>query len=122
MHDTLPLLIDSDFPALHRDRLETVQANLGYRCNQSCSHCHVGASPLQTAKTFRIQRAKRLLNETDLPMTEIAFRSGFKSLRRFNTVFQELYGRPPSRMRRRPKTVAPEAHRFHSHEAMLNAG
>ncbi|MDD9925149.1 MAG: helix-turn-helix domain-containing protein [Rhodospirillaceae bacterium] len=63
---------------------------------------HIGASPLQTAKTFRVQRAKRLLNETDLPMTEIAFRAGFKSVRRFNSVFRELYGRAPSEMRRGP--------------------
>ncbi len=45
MRDTLPLLIDTDFPPLRRGRLETVQANLGYRCNQSCFHCHVAASP-----------------------------------------------------------------------------
>jgi AraC family transcriptional regulator of adaptative response / DNA-3-methyladenine glycosylase II len=61
---------------------------------------YIGASPVQAAQTFRIQRAKRLLNDTDLSMTEIAFASGFKSLRRFNAVFAELYGRPPSMMRR----------------------
>jgi radical SAM/Cys-rich protein len=44
MHATLPLLGDS-FPALHRARLETLQVNLGYRCNQSCLHCHVNAGP-----------------------------------------------------------------------------
>jgi radical SAM/Cys-rich protein len=45
MHDCLPLLQPSDFPVLARDRLETVQVNLGYRCNQSCLHCHVNAGP-----------------------------------------------------------------------------
>lgn len=45
MHATLPLLIDSDFPALQRDELETLQVNLGYRCNQQCLHCHVNANP-----------------------------------------------------------------------------
>lgn len=45
MHATLPLLEDTDFPALRRARLETVQVNLGYRCNQQCLHCHVNASP-----------------------------------------------------------------------------
>jgi radical SAM/Cys-rich protein len=44
MHATLPLLGDS-FPALRRARLETLQVNLGYRCNQSCLHCHVNAGP-----------------------------------------------------------------------------
>jgi radical SAM/Cys-rich protein len=48
MHDTVHLLHVTDFPALQRRRLETVQANLGYRCNQSCVHCHVAASPKRT--------------------------------------------------------------------------
>ena len=60
---------------------------------------HVGASPVRTAQTFRVQRAKRLLNDTDMTMTEIAFASGFNSLRRFNAVFAGLYGRPPSSLR-----------------------
>lgn len=52
--------------------------------------------PLQVARTVRIQRAKRLLAEGELPMTEVAYRSGFGSVRRFNAAFSELYGRPPS--------------------------
>lgn len=48
MRETLPLLLQTDFPPLRRDRLETLQANLGYRCNQSCLHCHVAASPQRT--------------------------------------------------------------------------
>ncbi|MCU0928501.1 MAG: arsenosugar biosynthesis radical SAM protein ArsS [Burkholderiaceae bacterium] len=48
MHATLPLLAATTFPALRRDRLDTLQVNLGYRCNQSCLHCHVGASPQRT--------------------------------------------------------------------------
>jgi len=62
---------------------------------------HVGASPVQTAKTLRLHRAKRLLDDTDFPMTEIAYRAGFKSLRRFNAAFIDLYKRPPSDFRRR---------------------
>jgi len=49
-----------------------------------------------------MQRAKRLLDSTDLSMTEIAYRAGFGSLRRFNAVFVEIYRRPPSAVRRRP--------------------
>ncbi|MGD8999668.1 MAG: arsenosugar biosynthesis radical SAM protein ArsS [Granulosicoccaceae bacterium] len=45
MHATLPLLKNSDFPAVKRGKLETLQVNLGYRCNQSCQHCHVNAGP-----------------------------------------------------------------------------
>ncbi len=48
MHATLPLLRDSTFPALARTRLTTVQVNLGYRCNQTCLHCHVNAGPDRT--------------------------------------------------------------------------
>ncbi|MDO9385776.1 MAG: arsenosugar biosynthesis radical SAM protein ArsS [Thiobacillus sp.] len=48
MHNTLPLLQTTDFPALHRDRFATLQVNLGYRCNQSCLHCHVNAGPNRT--------------------------------------------------------------------------
>ena len=48
MHATLPRLVDTRFPALRRKRLETLQVNLGYRCNQSCLHCHVNAGPTRT--------------------------------------------------------------------------
>ena len=65
-------------------------------------HRHLGASPIQIARTVRMQRAKRLLDSTDLSMTEIAYRAGFGSLRRFNAVFVEIYRRPPSAVRRRP--------------------
>ncbi|WP_237155077.1 bifunctional transcriptional activator/DNA repair enzyme AdaA [Oryzibacter oryziterrae] len=61
---------------------------------------HLGASPGAVARTARVQRAKRLLTETDLPITEVALKSGFNSLRRFNAVFQEVYRRPPSAIRR----------------------
>jgi len=45
MHATLPLLQATGFPALSRHQLTTLQVNLGYRCNQSCVHCHVNAGP-----------------------------------------------------------------------------
>ena len=48
MHATLPLLSQTDFPALKRRALDTLQLNLGYRCNQSCLHCHVNAGPKRT--------------------------------------------------------------------------
>ncbi len=61
---------------------------------------HLGASPIQTAQTLRIGRAKKLLDNTSLPITEIAFLSGFGSVRRFNAAFTKLYGRPPSSVRK----------------------
>jgi radical SAM/Cys-rich protein len=48
MHATLPLLVATDFPPIQRRSLETLQVNLGYKCNQSCLHCHVAASPQRT--------------------------------------------------------------------------
>ena len=45
MHDVYPLLKHSDFPSIKRGNLDTVQVNLGYKCNQSCVHCHVNAGP-----------------------------------------------------------------------------
>ena len=48
MHDTLPLLKKTRFPAINRTRLDTLQVNLGYKCNQSCVHCHVNAGPNRT--------------------------------------------------------------------------
>lgn len=45
MHATLPLLEATDFPAIHRAVLDTLQVNLGYKCNQTCVHCHVNAGP-----------------------------------------------------------------------------
>lgn len=48
MHATLPLLQNTEFPPLRRHKLESLQVNLGYRCNQTCLHCHVNASPTRT--------------------------------------------------------------------------
>jgi len=62
---------------------------------------HVGASPSALAHTRRLQFAKRLLDETRLPITQIALAAGFGSLRRFNDVFQETYGRAPRELRAR---------------------
>jgi AraC family transcriptional regulator, regulatory protein of adaptative response / DNA-3-methyladenine glycosylase II len=61
---------------------------------------HVGVSPKAVAQTRRVLFAKKLVNETDLPLTEIALAAGFGSIRRFNSTFQKLYGKPPRDLRR----------------------
>jgi len=66
---------------------------------------HLDASPLQIAQSLRVQRAKRLLDASDLTIAAVAGRSGFSSTRRMSTAFARLYGRPPSAFRR--KTTAP---------------
>lgn len=48
MRDTRPLLLNTDFPPLQRTALTTLQVNLGYLCNLSCTHCHVNAGPSRT--------------------------------------------------------------------------
>ena len=66
MRDTWPLLEKIEFPPLVRRRLDTLQVNVGYRCNQSCVHCHVGAGP---------QRTEEMAGETiDLVVAVLAHR------------------------------------------------
>ncbi len=48
MKDTTELLVETDFPPLFRSTLQTLQVNLGYLCNLSCTHCHVNAGPKRT--------------------------------------------------------------------------
>lgn len=74
MHPTLPLLEKTDFPALRRARLETLQVNLGYLCNQSCLHCHVNAGPerkeIMTRETVdQIVNYLRVSKATTLDLT-----------------------------------------------------
>ncbi len=60
---------------------------------------HLGASPIKVAQTQRLQFAKQLLDQTALPITEVALASGFSSVRRFNHVMQQVYGRSPRELR-----------------------
>lgn len=61
---------------------------------------HVGASPLSVAHTQRLHFAKRLIDETSLPMQHIATAAGYGSIRRFNDAFRKTYGRSPRELRR----------------------
>ena len=61
----------------------------------------LGVPPIQLLLTRRLLLAKQLLTETILPVTEVAFASGFSSLRRFNDAFTTRYGMPPTRLRKR---------------------
>jgi AraC family transcriptional regulator of adaptative response / DNA-3-methyladenine glycosylase II len=69
----------------------------------------VGASPLALAQTRRLHFAKQLLDDTSLPVTEIALAAGYGSVRRFNEAFKETYKRPPLELRRRHGRGAEEA-------------
>jgi AraC family transcriptional regulator of adaptative response / DNA-3-methyladenine glycosylase II len=61
---------------------------------------HLGASPIAVAQTRRVLLAKQLIQDTGLPMAEVAAAAGFGSIRRFNETFQQLYRRPPKALRR----------------------
>lgn len=71
MHATLSRLETTDFPLITRKRLETLQVNVGYRCNQSCVHCHVGAGPTRTEEMDR---------RTALDVLDFLDSSGVKTL------------------------------------------
>ncbi len=76
---------------------------------------HLGASPVAVAQTRRLHFAKTLIDQTDLPFTQTALASGFKSVRRFNASFQTLYGRTPTELRklaRRQGSSPPGHYRF----------
>jgi AraC family transcriptional regulator of adaptative response / DNA-3-methyladenine glycosylase II len=89
--------------ALEERGLETLAGELGVtsRHLRRVMNAQFGASPIEIAQTGRLLAARRLLNETALSITEIAFASGFRSLRRFNATMKDRYGAPPSQMRGR---------------------
>ena len=88
--------LDSSSVAALSDRLGVTPRHLSRLFMQ-----HLGASPKAVAQTRRLHFAKKLLDETDLPMTEIALASGYGSVRRFNDHIRQVYGRSPSSLRRR---------------------
>jgi transcriptional regulator GlxA family with amidase domain len=59
------------------------------------------ATPSEIAATQRVQAAKRLIDQTAMPLSEIAFAAGFRSIRRFNDAFRATYRRPPSSFRQK---------------------
>lgn len=88
--------------ALDSANVETLAARLGMgeRQLRRLFQQHLGASPISIAQTRRILLAKQLIQDTRLPMTEVAAAAGFGSIRRFNEIFQQLYLRPPKALRR----------------------
>ena len=73
---------------------------------------HLGATPLDVAMTRRVHFAKKLLDETALPISQVAFASGFGSLRRFNSQMRRTYSRTPSELRRRARQQPDEPGRY----------
>jgi len=88
--------------ALDQGNVEALAERLGLGDRQlrRLFRQHLGASPIGIAQTRRILLAKQLIHESRLPMTEVAFASGFGSVRRFNEAFLALFGRAPGELRR----------------------
>jgi AraC family transcriptional regulator, regulatory protein of adaptative response / DNA-3-methyladenine glycosylase II len=88
--------------ALDEAGVETLATRLGVSARHLSRlfQRHLGALPTVVAQTRRLHFAKQLISDTNLSMAEIALASGFKSIRRFNDVFRQFYGRPPSELRR----------------------
>ena len=88
-------------------RVETLaeRLGLGERQLRRLFLQHLGASPIAVAQTRRVLFAKQLIHETRIPMTEIALAAGFGSVRRFNEIFQDLFHRPPSALRRKNSAI-----------------
>lgn len=92
--------------ALTRGTVADLAADLGVtdRHLRRVLAAELGATPIQIAQTQRLLLAKRLLTDTRLTVTEVAFASGFESLRRFNFLFQERYRMRPTDLRRTRET------------------
>ncbi|HEY5830178.1 MAG TPA: Ada metal-binding domain-containing protein [Hyphomicrobiaceae bacterium] len=88
--------------ALDRDTVDALAERLGIgpRHLSRLFAEHLAASPLQVALSLRIQRAKLLLDDTELPVSVVAERAGFSSSRRMSAAFNHLYGRPPYALRK----------------------
>jgi len=82
--------------------LERVAERFGWSSRQirRIVQRELGVSPMELVQTRRLLLAKQLLTETALSITEVAFASGFASLRRFNDAFSGRYGMPPTRLRK----------------------
>ena len=88
--------------ALNERSLEDLAAELGVSARhlRRATEAKLGVSPVELAQSRRLALAKQLVQDTSLPLTEIAFAAGFGSVRRFNAVFSTRMGRSPSSLRR----------------------
>jgi AraC family transcriptional regulator of adaptative response / DNA-3-methyladenine glycosylase II len=104
---------------LDQERLDTLAARLGItdRHLRRAFGAEFGVSPVEFAQTQRLLLAKRLLTDTALPVTEVAFASGFGSVRRFNALFRQRYRLRPGQLRIQrhgsvPAAAAVDVHQF----------
>jgi AraC family transcriptional regulator of adaptative response / DNA-3-methyladenine glycosylase II len=87
---------------LNERTVDELGAELGVsgRHLRRAMEAELGVSPVELAQTRRLALAKQLLQDTTLPLTQVAFAAGFASVRRFNALFRQRFARPPSAVRR----------------------
>jgi AraC family transcriptional regulator of adaptative response / DNA-3-methyladenine glycosylase II len=92
-----------DAGALNEGSLEDLSARIGVTARhlRRLFDEHLGAAPLAVAQTRRLLFAKQLIEESALPLTQIAYAAGFGSVRRFNEAVSSAYGRPAGSLRRK---------------------
>jgi len=97
--------------ALNDAGVDELAAELGVSARhlRRATEARLGVSPVALAQSRRLALAKQLLQDTALPVTQIAFAAGFASVRRFNAAFADAMGAPPSRLRRAHADPAPDA-------------
>jgi AraC family transcriptional regulator of adaptative response / DNA-3-methyladenine glycosylase II len=112
--DSVPRLVSAalgriDAGFLNRASVDDLAASLGVgsRHLRRAVAAELGVTPVELAQSRRMALAKQLLQDSALPMAELAFASGFSSLRRFNSLFRARFGRPPSALRRAHGSGAP---------------
>ncbi len=95
--------------ALNGASVESLAAALGVtsRHLRRAMEAELGVTPVELAQTRRLALAKQLLQDTSLPITEVAFAAGFESLRRFQALFRARFGASPSALRRGPALREP---------------
>jgi AraC family transcriptional regulator, regulatory protein of adaptative response / DNA-3-methyladenine glycosylase II len=94
----LKLILDGDLDSSKVDAL-AYRVGMGPRHLRRLFLQHVGISPLKIAQTRRAYAANHLVADTGLPLADIAFRAGFKSVRQFNEIMQTTFGASPSQLR-----------------------
>jgi AraC family transcriptional regulator, regulatory protein of adaptative response / DNA-3-methyladenine glycosylase II len=94
--------------ALEEGDVESLARRLGLGSRQlrRLFNEHLGASPLAVAKARRVHFASCLLQETKLSISDVAFASGFRSIRQFNHDFLTTFGRSPTEIRHRPEAAS----------------
>ncbi len=105
--DALPKLVGAaaariDEGYLNERSCDELAAELGVtsRHLRRAMEAQLGVAPVELAQTRRLALAKQLLHDSRLPLAEVAFAAGFQSVRRFNALFLQRFGRPPTALRR----------------------